>query len=242
MSPAAMALPVFCLAHAGGSALAYQAWQRAGLQGLAIEPLELPGRGARWAEPLVDDLSQLVEQLAAALATRLPPRYALFGHSLGALIAFELAHALVERGLPAPVALFAAGASAPSHRDDAHYRALALADDNQLKNELRRLGGTPEELLDNEELMALMLPILAADFRLCASFKRRDRPALSCPLHVFGGTQDASVPDSALAGWEGETTGPFSVERFEGGHFFVQRQGNVLLRRLQRLTTPQVMA
>jgi surfactin synthase thioesterase subunit len=240
MSQPAGPLTLFCLPYAGGSAAAYLPWQRLQPVGLLIKPVELPGHGRRLDEEPVDDLDALVARLATELAGQLPARYALFGHSLGALIGFELTHTFARQGLPSPQALFVSASSAPSRRDDARYLALAATDHALLKDELRRLGGTPEELLDNEELMALMLPIVAADFRLCASFAKRDRPQLSCPLHVFGGEHDTSVPAAALAAWQRETRGSFSVERFDGGHFYLQRHAETLLRRIDRLVSRQV--
>lgn len=232
------ALTLFCLPYAGASAAVYQPWRRRAPSWLAVEPVELPGHGCRLDETLLDEFGALVEQLADELAPRLPANYALFGHSLGALVAYELAQTFVARGLPAPAALFVSGASAPSRRDDGRYRGLV--GEERLKEELRRLGGTPDEVLDDAELMALMLPVLAADFRLCASFVRRERAPLACPLHVFGGARDATVPLLALAAWQRETCGEFSCETFDGGHFFIKSHERALWRRLESLAAQRV--
>lgn len=234
----AQALTLFCLPYAGASAVVYQPWRRWAPSWLAVEPVELPGHGSRLGEPLRDEFDVLVEQLADELAPRLPMNYALFGHSLGALIAYELAHAFAARGMPAPAALFVSGASAPSRRDDGRYRGLV--GEERLKEELRCLGGTSDEVLDDAELMALMLPVLAADFRLCASFVRRERTPLACPLHVFGGTRDATVPLPTLAAWQRETCGEFSCETFDGGHFFIKSHERALWRRFESLVAQRL--
>ncbi|OGB61353.1 MAG: hypothetical protein A3G29_08215 [Burkholderiales bacterium RIFCSPLOWO2_12_FULL_64_99] len=229
---------VLCFPYAGAGASVYASWRRHALAGLSIQPVELPGRGSRMGEPFAASLDALVRQLAVEMASDLPCPYALFGHSLGGLIAYELTHALVELGLPAPAALFVSGTSAPGWRDEQRYRAmLSLA---QLKDELRRLNGMPEDLLDNAELMDLVLPVLAADFRLCASWVERERSPLACPVHVFGGEHDPCTTLPALAAWRQQTTGAFGLEMFEGDHFYLRRHERALLQRLQTRLLTQV--
>jgi len=189
-------------------------------------------------EPFAESLDALVSQLAAEIPIKLLRPYALFGHSLGGLIAYELAHALVAMGAPAPAALFISATSAPGWRDEHRYRAIQSP--AQLKDELRRLNGMPDELLDNAELMDLVLPVLAADFRLCANWVARQRPPLNCALHVFGGKSDPCTTASALAAWQRQTTGTFSMEMFEGDHFYLRRHARSLLQRLQTCLLPQL--
>jgi len=232
----AESMTLLCLPYAGASASVYASWRRLLPAWLKVQPVELPGRGSRMDDPFAENLNALAVQLAAELSAglvlRSAPRYALFGHSLGGLIAYELAHALADQGVPA--ALFVSGASAPSQRDDQRYRALAT--NAQLRAELRRLNGMPDELLENTELMEMVLPVLAADFRLCASFIRRKRTPLSCPIHVFGGTHDPTVPASALAAWQRETVDEFSTEMFDGDHFFIRSHERALLHRLKTIS------
>lgn len=222
-------LTLLCLPYSGASAMVYSRWRRKLPQWLHVQPVELPGRGARFDEPLHTDMGPLAMQLARELYPTLQAPYALFGHSLGALLVCEIAHALRELGSPEPVALFASGTAAPTMRAD-YDRGFAKAKtDAELIEQLRTLNGTSEEILANEELMALTLPILRADFLLCGRFQPRQRPLLDCPVHVFGGTTDKATTEQ-LMGWRQETTGSFSVDMLAGGHFFIHEHEAKVLR------------
>ncbi|TFF34722.1 thioesterase II family protein [Pseudomonas sp. RIT623] len=232
------ALNLLCLPYSGASAMVYSRWRRKLPAWLQVRPLELPGRGARMAESLHTDLQALARQLAAEqrLATHAP--YALLGHSLGALVAFELAHELRALGCPAPVALLACGTAAPTRREDYDSpRWTEPRGDAELIAELRKLGGTPEEALGNEELMSLTLPIVQADFLLCGRYAYRQRAPLSCPLHVFAGVDDRAS-DEQLQAWRRETVGEYSLAKFPGGHFFIHEHEDRVLEALIRTLEP----
>ncbi|MGY4527847.1 thioesterase II family protein [Pseudomonas sp. UBA4617] len=223
------ALNLLCLPYSGASAMVYSRWRRKLPAWLQVRPVELPGRGTRMAEPLHTNLQVLARQLAAEqrLATSAP--YVLLGHSLGALLAFELAHELQALGSRPPMALFACGTAAPTRREDYERNNWREPKgDAELISELRELQGTPEEVLANAELMSLTLPILRADFLLCGSYAYRQRPALQCPLHVLGGVDDRAS-DEQLQAWRQETHGPFSLQMFPGGHFFIHEQEDQVL-------------
>lgn len=224
-------LRLFCLPYSGASAMAYSRWRRSLPEWLQVRPLELPGRGMRMDEPLQSDIRRLASQLADEISAELDRPYALFGHSLGGLLAFELAHALRERGLPEPLALFASATAGPARRDVSEYTVAKT--DAQLIARLRELNGTSEAVLANPELMQLMLPILRADFLLCGSFTHDQRPPLPLPIHVFGGKQD-SVRAEQLLDWQLDTSRVFSLDLFEGHHFFLVEQEIPLLRCLRR--------
>ncbi|MFC6336762.1 alpha/beta fold hydrolase [Pseudomonas sp. CCM 7891] len=224
-------LRLFCLPYSGASAMVYSRWRRALPEWLQVCPLELPGRGMRMDEPLQRDIKALAAQLAAEISTQLDGPYALFGHSLGGLLAFELAHALRARGLPAPLALFASGTAGPARRDVSEYAIEKT--DAQLIARLRELKGTAEDALANHELMQLMLPILRADFLLCGSFHYGEREPLAMPIHVFGGKQD-SVRAEQLLDWQEDTSTGFSLDLFEGHHFFLMQQESSVLCCLRR--------
>lgn len=224
-------LRLFCLPYSGASAMVYSRWRRSLPEWLQVRPLELPGRGMRMDEPLQSDIRRLASQLADEISVELDRPYALFGHSLGGLLAFELAHALRERGLPEPLALFASATAGPARRDVSEY-AVAKTD-AQLIARLRELNGTGEEVLANAELMQLMLPILRADFLLCGSFSHEQRSPLPVPIHVFGGKQD-SVRAGQLLDWQIDTRRVFSLDLFEGHHFYLVEQEIPLLRCLRR--------
>jgi surfactin synthase thioesterase subunit len=181
-------------------------------------PLELPGHGRLLGEALETDVAVIARRLLPQLESALSLPYAFFGHSMGAVVAFEMALACQGRLAP-PLALFASGADAPSRRDRARYGLLQS--DAELMLELARLKGTPPEVLGSPELMALALPILRADFAACAAYQSDTTRQLRCPIHVLGGSEDTTTLES-LAAWREHGPGDFSLNMFPGGHFFVQ--------------------
>jgi surfactin synthase thioesterase subunit len=222
---------LLCFPYAGASAMVYQRWRRRAPHGLDIKPVELPGRGTRLLEPPAADWDGLIETLLGEIAEDTHRPYALFGHSFGALVAFEVAHAVRERGLPIPEALIVSGTHAPSRRDNRRFERLES--DEALRAELRRLNGTDAAALASAELMDLILPVLRADFRLCGRYRRRDRQPLTLPVHVLAGTADETTPDT-LAAWRQETAGEFTLDYFDGDHFFIQSCEAVVLATLCR--------
>lgn len=228
-------LRLFCLPYSGASAMVYSRWRRTLPQWLEVHPLELPGRGVRMSEPLQTDIRQLAAQLAHEISRQLRQNpgqpYALFGHSLGGLLGYELAHALLALQVPPPLCLFTSATAGPARRDVSEYRQAKT--DAELIERLRTLQGTSESVLADRDLMELMLPILRADFLLCGSFEYQQRDPLPMPIHVFGGKQD-SVQVEELLDWQDETTVGFSLDMFEGHHFFLQSQEAPLLRCVRR--------
>lgn len=230
-------LRLFCLPYSGASAMVYARWKRQLPAWIDVCPVELPGRGRRFAEGLQTDMRALADQLAGEMAERLDVPYAIFGHSLGGLLGFELAHALRARGLPMAQALFASAASAPSRRDS-HRELAEEQSDAQLIERMRRLGGTAEAVFADAEMLALTLPVLRADFLLCGRYDYRRRPQLSCSIHVFGGKGDRLSVES-LSAWQDETCASFSLEMLEGGHFFLNtNEARLLELMLGRLQQP----
>jgi len=208
--------------------MVYARWRRLLPGWLKLEPVELPGRGARFYEPLHTDLNQLAADLADGIAAKLDRPYAVFGHSLGALLAFEVTLALRVREQPAPVTLFVSGAAAPTRREASIRKFSEPKSDAELIEELRNLGGTPEEAIANEELMSLALPVLRADFLMFGRYRYASHPALNSPVRVFGGRQDKVTPEQ-LSAWQEQAAQEFSLDMFEGGHFFIQTQEAELL-------------
>jgi surfactin synthase thioesterase subunit len=218
---------LFCFPYAGASAGFYNKWQARLSPQVELCPVELPGHGARMGQPLETTMPGLVEHLLPRVSLGGAPRFGLFGHSLGALVAYEVAHALRARSGMEPTALIVSGSSAPSMRDPARYSALSS--DADLLAELVRLEGTPSSVLANAELMDLTLPIIRADFRICADYEYRPRPPLHCRILALGGDADASVTPGRLAAWRSHTTGDFSLKMLSGGHFFIRERESQLL-------------
>ena len=222
-------LTLLCLPYSGASAMVYSRWRRQLPSWLHLQPVELPGRGARYDEPLQTDMRALALQLAREHKPSLHGPYALFGHSLGALLACEMAHAFRALGAAEPVALFASGTAAPTMRSDYDRGFAEPQSDEQLIDQLRTFQGTSEEVLANQELMSLTLPILRADFMLCGRFRPMQRPLLKCPVHVLGGKEDKATTEQ-LIGWSQETQGSFSVDMMTGGHFFIHEHEAKVIR------------
>ena len=220
-------LSLLCLPYSGASASVYGRWRRTLPSWIRVQPVELPGRGRRLDEPLQTDMGALVRQLANELQVQAP--YVLLGHSLGALLAFELAHALRAVGHVEPQALVVCGSAAPTRRED--YSGPSWREprgDARLMDDLRRLGGTPEAVLADAELMRMALPVLRADFLLCGHYRYGHLHPLTCPIRAFAGADDRPSADQ-LEAWRRETTGPFERTYLPGGHFFIHTQESAFL-------------
>lgn len=208
-----------CFPFAGGGASFYRAWAPLVPPSVALWPVQLPGREERFFEPPFDSMPALVEAAVGELLPLLPQRYVLFGHSMGALVCYELAQALRDRGAPPPLHLFVSGAPAP-HRAAESERIYDLPDDEFLPA-LQRYGGLPDEVLRSRELLDLLIPRLRADLAVTGTYVYRERPPLACPITAFGGDDDPTVSLSALDAWREHTIARFDEEVFPGGHFFL---------------------
>ncbi len=224
---------LFCFPYAGGSARIYRSWARHLPPFVEVCPVQLPGRDGRIAEPPLSELARLVPECGKALRPYFDRPFAFFGHSMGALLAFELAHHLqAEYGLR-PEHLFASGRSAP-HRGRKERHIYDLPTD-ELIEELRELKGTPPEVLEHPELLNLMLPLLRADFALSDTYTYTERSPLSCALTGLGGLRDAEVSREHLEAWRELTSGSFTLRMFPGDHFFIHSDEALLLDALARL-------
>jgi medium-chain acyl-[acyl-carrier-protein] hydrolase len=208
---------LFCLPYAGGGASSYRAWP-ACLPDIDVVAIQLPGREDRVCEPAFSNASELCTQLVAVLAPYLDRPYALFGHSMGGLIAFELVRLLRTIGAPSPIHLFVSAHSGP--RKVSSLPPVAGMSDDELAALLRRLGGTRDEVLADAEMMTLVLPLMRCDLTLCESYRYVPAEPLACPISVFGGIFDKIVRRPDLLSWEAETSGVFRARMFPGGHFF----------------------
>jgi medium-chain acyl-[acyl-carrier-protein] hydrolase len=192
--------------------------------------VELPGRGRQIKSPPITRLEILVSEIAQNLTPFLDKPFAIFGHSMGALISFELTRLLgSEYGLT-PLHLFISARRAPQiPRIKPPLHKLPEA---EFLEELRLLNGTPKAVLENEELMQLFVPMLRADFAVLETYVYTHQPPLSCPVTVFGGLQDQEVSYNDLLGWEKEAIASFSLQMMEGDHFFIHSAQAALLQSL----------
>lgn len=210
---------LFCFPYAGGNESAYRHWQQKLPESIEVLPVQLPGRSIRIKEPPYSELLPLVRAASEALAPEMEKPFALFGHSMGGLIAFELARELRKQYGVQPVHLFISAKCSPRQRpEDPPVSQLA---DAALIKILERYEGTPRELLADPELMQLFLPIIRADMALCDSYVYEPGPPLECPITVFGGLEDHVCSRACLESWQEHTQGPFTLRMLPGGHFFI---------------------
>ncbi|MEU9153638.1 alpha/beta fold hydrolase [Streptomyces sp. NPDC048417] len=215
-----------CFPHAGGSAAFYRSWHR-GLPPLVeLHAVQYPGRGERRTAPLVDDVQAVAGHVVDDLAPLLDRPLALFGHSMGAFVAYEAARLLDRRGAP-PVHLFVSGQTAPWTPDDAGSgtarpgAGIADADDEKLVRHLQRLGGTEAELLADPAMREIFLPYIRSDFRMLQSYRPTAGPPLTTPITALTGADDPVVTPALAARWRDLTSSHFALEVFPGGHFFL---------------------
>jgi surfactin synthase thioesterase subunit len=218
----------------------YRSWADDLGDDVEVHPVRLPGRESRFLEPAFDQIEPLVDALVEALDAHLAAPYALFGHSMGALVAFELARAVRRRSGPAPAHLFLSGRSAPRHPDPA--REVHLLPESEFTEYLRMLNGTPEAVLADPGMREVFFPTLRADFAVCARYRYREERPLDVPITVFGGSRDYERAPELLEEWKRETSASFALHMLPGDHFFVRTAKpqllSLLLRELDRTAGP----
>lgn len=213
-------LRLFCLPYAGGGTVPFRDWSRDLPKGVEVVPVCLPGREARIEEPPLREARELAEAIRDGLRDYLDVPYALFGHSMGALLAFELARRLRRDPGRQPVQLVVSGHRGPH----LPYPVPPIRDlgAERFVEELRRYDGTPPEALGSAELIELLLPALRADFSVCETYEYVEEEPLECPIAAYGGLRDPDVGRADLEGWGRHTTAELVVRMFQGGHFYHQ--------------------
>ncbi|WP_424210796.1 thioesterase II family protein [Streptomyces sp. BI20] len=212
------ALRLVCFPHAGGSAGTYVPLTRALAPEIEVRAVQYPGRQDRRRETPVADLLDLAGRIAERLHEAGPRPFAFFGHSMGALLAFETARALRAAGRPLPVRLFLSGRGAPTGSTNPHD---VMPDDAAILRAVRMLGGAGAGLLEDPELRDLALPALRADYRALAAHDWRPEPPLEVPITVLTGREDPVVPTAEAARWAEQTTAAEDTRVFPGGHFYL---------------------
>ena len=221
--PAAPQRRIVCLPFAGGGAATYRRWSRLVPEDVEIVSVQLPGRELARNGPPLDSIDAMAGAAHAAVRTATDVPYAIFGHSMGALVAFELASALEHDGGRPPEALFVSGRRPPDETDAA-APVHALPDAEFLDELQRRYGAVPDAVRREPELLALLLPGLRADVRALETYRIADDTRIACPVHVYGGREDTRPPPDQLEGWSRRTEQPVRVRLFPGGHFFVAEE------------------
>jgi surfactin synthase thioesterase subunit len=219
-----------CLPHAGGSAPFFLPVSAALSPGVDVVAIQYPGRQDRRAEQPIDDVAALADQIHEVLRSQPEMPLTLFGHSLGAIVAFEIARRF-ETGGQGVARLFASGRRAPStHRNE----AVHLRDDAGILGEVHKLNGTASAVLSDDELMRAALPALRADYRAAETYSCAPDVAISCPITVLTGDNDPKTTLDEAGAWARHTSGSFDLRVFSGGHFFLSDQANQVIKLLEQ--------
>ena len=213
-------LRMFCFPYAGGGPDVFRDWAASLRPYVEILAAHLPGRGMRWMEPPISSLESILDGLADAIIPYLDRPYAFVGHSMGALLSFELARKLRLRGLREANWLFLSAFHAP--QIPYQGRILHNLPEDEFLEELKRNNGTPSEVLQERELMELLMPTLRADFSVCERYSYHPEAPFNCPITVWGGLKDQDVSPEMLHAWHQQTSGPFKLRLFPGDHFFIR--------------------
>lgn len=210
---------LFILHHAGGSASICNNWFQNHEDDIEILPLELPGHETRIDEKLIDTLPDLCESLIEVIAPMTDLPYAFFGHSMGALVAFETTRLLRKNNVKLPSKLFLSAHIPPDQ--ELREKPMYNLDKEDLIKELKRMGGTSEELLEDSYFAELYIPIIRADMAICEKYIYSYQTPLPVPIHMFGGFDDITVTPEELLGWRKQTTSNFVCHIYDGGHFYL---------------------
>jgi len=211
---------LFCLPHAGGSEAIYYSWKKHLHPAIKLEPICLKGRGRRYDEGFYEDFNEAVDDIFSNVKdTIMSDEYAIFGHSMGSHLAYELYYRTCDENLPKPRHIFFSGSAAPSVEKDREI-LHTLPDDEFLK-EVIDLGGTPEELIESDELLKIALPILRNDFRIFENriYEKRSKK-IECNVTVFSGKEDDFILEELLV-WRDHCSLGFKLHMLEGNHFFI---------------------
>ena len=223
---------LFCFPYGGGSGLIFRPWQAQLPSFVELYCLQLPGRSKRIKEPPLTRSREVVTEAAKALLPLTDRRFAFFGHSLGAVISFEVARWLLSNEQRLPEMLFVSGRRAPQIADDGE--PTQEMNDEEFVARLSELQGTPPELLADKEFLQFILPTLRADFKMIETYEYVEGGPLPCFITAFGGTEDEESHEGRLEAWSRQTSRGFSQYMIEGNHFFLHNRERELLRLLRR--------
>jgi medium-chain acyl-[acyl-carrier-protein] hydrolase len=227
---------LFCFPYAGGGATIYFAWANALWPTVEVCPIQLPGRESRIHEPVLARMTYLVDALAGAIRSYIECPFAFFGHSMGGLIAFELARRLMRDGQPGPSHLFVSASRAPQLIDNKQFLHTE-PDSIFIERFSKKYAPLPKMITDDPEMTRLFLPILRADIAVCETYKYFEGGPLDCPISVVGGWQDNQVSRADLEAWNIHTTAGFSLRMFAGDHFFLKSAQAQLLHAVREVLT-----
>ncbi|WP_353931560.1 thioesterase II family protein [Okeanomitos corallinicola TIOX110] len=223
---------LFCLPYAGGSAVIFRTWLKNLPPTIEVCPIEIPGRGRQMILPPHTKMPSLVAEIAKNIIPFLDKPFAIFGHSMGGQVSFELARLLRSDYQLKPIHLFISGRKAP--QINSTKRKIYNLPDQEFWQEVNKLNGTPNEVIENAEMIEIFLPILRADFTVLETHIHTNQQPFDFPISVFGGLQDTEVPTYQLEAWREHTTANFSLQMLEGDHFFLRSNEKLLLSKISQ--------
>lgn len=221
-------ITLFCLPYAGGGASAYNQWMTKMQDRVVVCPIQLPGREERIMEKPYTDMKIMLEDLVPEIENTVKGKYALWGHSMGGKIAYEVEKHMERDGYQA-LCLFVSGTRVPSIPEPNPIYRLPNV---KFKKELERFEGTPREILENHELLDFFLPMLRADFTMNETYYDDTKTILHTPIIASGGNQDKEADDKAIREWEKYTDNEFEYKIYEGGHFYIRDNENEIIKRV----------
>ena len=225
---------LFCFHHAGGTAAVFKDWVR-NQKNVAIYSVELPGKATRIRENFRTHYQELVPEIAETIVNELgESSFSLFGHSMGAVLAFKIAYFLETELMRKPTRLIVAGRHAPQEEYKDPYQTYM--GDNKLVEELKRVNGTPKEILENEELLNFLLPSIKNDYKLNESFDYKNE-VLSISITAHVSDQDPDANFSQMQKWEKVTNRDFEIKEYSGDHFFIYKLGKTYYEEVAKIAT-----
>lgn len=223
---------IFCIPFAGGSASFYREWAEQFYPNTEICAIQLSGREDRLVDDLVVELDKAAEEIYQELLNYQDKPFILFGHSLGALICYETVLKLQRRNRREPDALIVSGCGAPHVPPKEFIYHLPK---QQFKTELKKLGGTPEMILEEDEIFDLFYPMLKGDFEMVETYTCKECHPVHTKIFAFGGTEDKEVLLDELLEWEKYTDNDFHYKMFKGEHFFVKEQSDDVIQEIKNI-------
>lgn len=222
-------IKLFCLPHAGGFAMHYIQWKNYVNKNVEVIPVELSGHGRRMSEDFYKDFNSAIDDLAGNICKQLDgSQFAIFGHSMGTTLAYELAYKIIEMKNQEPIKLFLSGRRPPHIIQE--KKRLYLLPDNEFIEEVKNYGGISEEVLKEKELMDMVLPVLKADFKIIDTYEYMIKNRkLNCDIVAFTGKDDFKVNTEELLEWKEYTNGKYYLYEFDGGHFYINDNINKII-------------
>lgn len=218
----AACLRLICIPYAGGASHVYSGWTAALPGEIEVLLVQLPGREMRTCESPFTRIDKLINEMLPFVIGQLDRRYAVFGHSMGAVIGFEMLKRIKQYRYPSPEHFFVSGEPAPGSAKASNGAICHLPDEDFIER-IKQYNGVPRELLDRDDFMKLVLPVLRADFEMCETYRFNPSFLLDCPITVFGGSKDPSVHEDNLSDWRKHTCRQFQVFMIDGDHFFLNQ-------------------